>query len=147
MQDFVCTNAVSYLFRDGFIDAVVQMRSNDVVYGYRNDFAWQTYALRRVVEKYNDMVGRVRSMAQVGTIHWQAASLHIYPRHYSVIMKEILSRLEKSSTGTKDFCTRKTVVAKAVTSQGNFYARNGGPERCLREEPGHILDPEHSSAL
>src|SRR5690606_33169025 len=39
MNDFICTNAVCYFIRDGGLHAVVQMRSNDVVFGYRNDWA------------------------------------------------------------------------------------------------------------
>ena len=45
MSDFMCTNAVQYLVRDGAVHAVVQMRSNDVVFGYRNDWAWQDHVL------------------------------------------------------------------------------------------------------
>jgi len=41
-SDFMCTNAVQYMIRDGKVHAVVQMRSNDVVFGYRNDYAWQS---------------------------------------------------------------------------------------------------------
>ena len=42
-NDFICTNAVTYYIRNGSIHAVVQMRSNDVVYGYKNDYAWQLH--------------------------------------------------------------------------------------------------------
>ena len=43
MSDFICTNAVSYMIRDDELISVVQMRSNDVVYGYKNDYAWQKW--------------------------------------------------------------------------------------------------------
>jgi len=33
-NDFICTNAVSYYIREDQLCAVVQMRSNDVVFGY-----------------------------------------------------------------------------------------------------------------
>jgi thymidylate synthase len=96
MQDFICTNAVCYFLRDGQIHAVVQMRSNDFVYGYRNDFAWQKFVLDRMVLEYNHFA-RLRKIPEVsaGDIHWSAASLHIYPRHYSVIMKDVLQKLLK----------------------------------------------------
>ena len=34
-NDFICTNAVTYYIRNRRLDSVVQMRSNDVVYGYK----------------------------------------------------------------------------------------------------------------
>src|SRR5258708_5026136 len=45
-QDFMCTNAVHYSINAEHqeLDIVVQMRSNDVVFGYRNDYAWQVHA-------------------------------------------------------------------------------------------------------
>ena len=51
-NDFICTNAVSYYIRNGKIHAVVQMRSNDVVFGYKNDYAWQLYVLEQLVKVY-----------------------------------------------------------------------------------------------
>lgn len=72
MQDFVCTNAVQYLIRDDRLHAVVQMRSNDAVFGYRNDYAWQSTVLDRLAADL-DVVH--------GTITWQVGSLHVYPRH------------------------------------------------------------------
>ncbi|MGZ7196727.1 hypothetical protein ACXWOC_11115, partial [Streptococcus pyogenes] len=45
MSDFMCTNNVQYLIRDGRVHAIVNMRSNDVVFGFRNDYAWQKYVL------------------------------------------------------------------------------------------------------
>jgi thymidylate synthase len=37
MSDFICTNAVQYFIRDNELVSVVQMRSNDLVFGYKND--------------------------------------------------------------------------------------------------------------
>lgn len=76
MQDFVCTNTVHYLLRDGVVHCIVSMRSNDVVFGYRNDVQWQLHAL--------DMVcNEVRHPP--GDMIWQANSLHVYPRHFDLI--------------------------------------------------------------
>jgi len=82
MSDFVCTNAVTYFIRDDCMHAVVQMRSNDVVFGYRNDYAWQRYVLNKMVDGYND---RAISPVYEGQIIWNAASLHVYERHFHLI--------------------------------------------------------------
>ena len=43
MRDFMCTNTVQYLVRDDELVSIVNMRSNDAVYGYKNDYAWQKH--------------------------------------------------------------------------------------------------------
>ena len=86
MSDFVCTNAVQYLIRDGKIHCVVQMRSNDVVYGYRNDYAWQKYVLDKLVTDYNAWQhGTSFPTVTAGDITWQVGSLHVYSRHFKMI--------------------------------------------------------------
>lgn len=76
MSDFMCTNAVTYKLDGALLHAVIQMRSNDAVFGYKNDYAWQRYVLHQLAKDLN---------VSVGTIYWQVASLHIYPRHFHLI--------------------------------------------------------------
>lgn len=76
MSDFMCTNAVIYKIDSGYLHAIVQMRSNDAVFGYKNDYAWQRYVLEKMAKDLNVMIG---------DIYWQVASLHIYPRHFHLI--------------------------------------------------------------
>ena len=75
-NDFICTNAVTYYIRDDKLQSVVQMRSNDVVYGYKNDYAWQQYVLSHVAED----VG-----VETGQITWQVQNLHVYERHFDLV--------------------------------------------------------------
>lgn len=81
-KDFICTNVVQYMIRDGRLNAIVQMRSNDAVFGYRNDYAWQRVVLSRLVR---DLKLRGLTNLKMGTITWQVGSLHIYPRHYPLL--------------------------------------------------------------
>lgn len=91
-QDFMCTNAVHYSVNPSArtLDVVVQMRSNDVVFGYRNDYAWQVHAAEAILE---DLRRDWRDL-ELGIIMWQAASLHVYPRHYALLR-------EAAESGTK----------------------------------------------
>ena len=82
MSDFICTNAVQYLIRDNKVDCIVQMRSNDVVFGYRNDYAWQKHVLHKLTNEINFFANQQYS---VGNIHWQVGSLHVYERHFKFI--------------------------------------------------------------
>mgnify|MGYP000957819089 FL=1 len=90
-NDFICTNAVTYYLRDGAIHAVVQMRSNDVVFGYKNDYAWQRYVLEKLVDDYNHFYlseaadADYRKEMEVGNIIWQVQNLHVYERHFHLV--------------------------------------------------------------
>jgi len=75
-SDFICTNAVTYYKRNGLLDCVVQMRSNDVIYGYRNDFAWQQTVLKRLCQDLQ---------CYAGNIIWQVQNLHVYERHFKLV--------------------------------------------------------------
>jgi thymidylate synthase len=77
MSDFMCTNAVQYMIRDDQLVAVVQMRSNDVVFGYRNDYAWQKYVA--------DMLTRDLGLDVEPKIIWHVGSLHVYERHFNLV--------------------------------------------------------------
>jgi thymidylate synthase len=81
MSDFMCTNAVQYLIRDGKVHALVYMSSNDAVFGYKNDYAWQKHVLQQLVSDLNDNWIHV----EVGNIYWNVASMHVYERHFHLI--------------------------------------------------------------
>ncbi len=76
MSDFMCTNAVQYLIRDNVLNVVVQMRSNDVVYGYRNDWAWQDHVASLLQNALN---------CDDRKIIWCVGSLHVYERHFDLV--------------------------------------------------------------
>lgn len=75
-SDFMCTNAVQYMIRDGQVNAVVQMRSNDLIFGYKGDRHWQASVLSGVA-KYLGL--------PVGKIIWNAGSAHVYERHFYLV--------------------------------------------------------------
>lgn len=80
-HDFMCTNTVQYVIRGGKLYAIVNMRSNDVIFGYRNDYAWQLYVLEK-------LFGRLKQKYQhleMGTIYWQTGSLHVYERDFYLL--------------------------------------------------------------
>lgn len=75
-SDFMCTNAVQYVIREGVLDCIVQMRSNDLWAGYRNDRAWQDYVLGNLSKDLG---------VPKGKIHWQVGSLHVYEAQFYLI--------------------------------------------------------------
>jgi thymidylate synthase len=81
-NDFICTNAVAYYIRNSTLHSVVQMRSNDVVFGYKNDYAWQREVMSRICLDYYSETG---SHIVPGTMHWQVQNLHVYERHFHLV--------------------------------------------------------------
>ena len=76
MSDFICTNSVAYYIRNGKLDCCVQMRSNDVVYGYKNDYAWQQHVLEELAYDLH---------IEAGKMIWQVQNLHVYEKHFDLI--------------------------------------------------------------
>ena len=64
------------MIRDDKVHAVVQMRSNDVWAGYRNDVAWQNHVLGKLANDIGVLPG---------DIYWNAGSLHCYERDFYLI--------------------------------------------------------------
>ena len=80
-NDFICTNAVTYYIRHNTLHATVQMRSNDVMFGYRNDYAWQ----KHVFDMLRDDLYYQGVPLEPGHIHWQVQNLHVYERHFDLV--------------------------------------------------------------
>jgi len=81
MNDHMCTTHCQYFIRDNKLESHVYMRSNDAVFGYNNDYAWQWYVTERMLR---DLRNRFPTL-QLGEMTWNVGSLHVYPRHYSLL--------------------------------------------------------------
>jgi thymidylate synthase len=90
MSDFICTNSVNYfirkdLYKTGYsytkkehLVAIVQMRSNDAIFGYKNDFYWQMYVAKKLCKELEIPEENI-------ILIWNAASLHVYERHFYLV--------------------------------------------------------------
>jgi thymidylate synthase len=75
-NDFICTNAQTVYIRDNKLHMVCQMRSNDVVFGYKNDYAWAKYLMKEFCDALN---------VEIGDLYWQVMNLHVYARHFHMV--------------------------------------------------------------
>jgi len=82
MSDFICTNNVQYFLRDGQLHALVYMRSNDAIFGYKNDYAWQKHVHENLLVAINN---RLSSHYGLGHMMWNVGSLHVYERHFHLV--------------------------------------------------------------
>lgn len=80
-SDFMCTNTVQLLIRDNKLTYIVNMRSNDVIMGYRNDWAWHDYVQKLAVTSLN----RYDLKLEAGPIIWHADSLHVYDKQFYLL--------------------------------------------------------------
>jgi thymidylate synthase len=66
------------------------MRSNDVIFGYKNDYAWQYYVLEKLRAdlNYRNMIFYKADGPhdiEQGNIYWQVMNLHVYDRHFHLV--------------------------------------------------------------
>lgn len=94
MSDFICTNNVQYFIRDNQLITSVNMRSNDAVFGYNNDFAWQKHVRDKLID---DLETDTYNRYEAGPIYWNVGSLHVYERHFGLIKKEIEKEDERQN--------------------------------------------------
>lgn len=76
MSDFICTDSVQYFIRSGKLVAHVRMRSNDLVFGYKGDYAWQRYVQTILAQDLG---------VDIGDLIWTVGSAHVYERHLHMI--------------------------------------------------------------
>jgi len=86
-SDFICTNAQTFYIRGGKLHMVSQMRSNDVVFGYKNDYAWAQYLMDRFVRMWNNLEAIYSKHGEItkGDLIWQVMNLHVYERHFNLV--------------------------------------------------------------
>jgi thymidylate synthase len=83
MKDFCCTYYNQFFIRDNKLISIYNMRSNDAIYGYLNDLAWACYVYQQL---YTELLKTYPNL-QIGEIIWQAASFHVYERHFELLEK------------------------------------------------------------
>jgi len=85
-SDFICTNAQTFYIRDNILHMVSQMRSNDVVFGYKNDYAWAQHLMDKLVDDYNALAYvHKKAPIEKGVLTWQVMNLHVYERHFDLV--------------------------------------------------------------
>ena len=77
-KDVSCTLSLQFILRNGKLDLITTMRSNDIIWGLPNDMFFFT------------MIQEMLSIeldVELGSYYHQINSLHIYKRHYGLMRK------------------------------------------------------------
>ena len=85
MSDFICTEVVQYFIRNNELIACVKMRSNDAIFGYKGDLAWQKEIQMTLLSRLNFVYPDLK----LGPIIWNAGSIHVYSRHFHLITQKV----------------------------------------------------------
>jgi len=85
MSDFMCTFSTQYFIRNNKLDTLVYMRSNDSIFGFKNDLGWQTHVSNKLIRD----LSKTYPSIEMNPIIWHAGNLHIYSRHYKLIEEYI----------------------------------------------------------
>jgi hypothetical protein len=78
-RDYPCNNWLHFIIRDDKLHLNVGVRSNDLVFGFSHVdfFGWSV-----LLELMANWVG-----VGMGTINWNATSMHIYERHFGMMQQ------------------------------------------------------------
>jgi thymidylate synthase len=78
-QDFMCTYSTQQFIRNNKLIYCVLMRSNDAVFGYRNDYAWHKFIAHKLLVDLSENGIKLEDEPE---LIWTAASLHVYEQHF-----------------------------------------------------------------
>ena len=96
MSDFMCTYNTQVMIRNNELHYIVNMRSNDVWAGYKNDRFWHNYVHDQLMHDLKQTYPNLKK----GNLYWNAASLHIYEsqfyllEHYSKTGEHSITKAE-----------------------------------------------------
>jgi len=88
-SDFTCTINTQHFIRRGMLHYIVNMRSNDALFGlHAGDLPWHGYVFNKMLADLNKyQKDNHKEAIQPGDIFWNAGSLHIYERHFDLLTK------------------------------------------------------------
>lgn len=77
--DTPCNVALNFYIKDNKLDLTIFARSIDLWYGFGND----QYCFAKLMEKVSH-----ETNYKIGQMHWHITNLHIYPRHYDMLLEK-----------------------------------------------------------
>ncbi len=84
-KDLACVNTVQFLIRNNKLDAIISMRSNDMIWGLPYDI----YLFTMLQELLSVELG-----VELGMYYHNVGSMHIYDRHFNLAQDMLLEEKE-----------------------------------------------------
>lgn len=91
-HDFTCTTHTQHFINNkNELIYIVNMRSNDAIFGLQNDYCWHNYVYFTMLSDLRKYYPNIK----IGKIYWNVGSMHVYSRHWN-LLKDICLEYEKS---------------------------------------------------
>jgi thymidylate synthase len=111
MSDFICCTSVQYFIRGKHLIAKVDFRSNDAVFGYKNDYAWQRFVHEKLLADLQEKMPDL----ELGPMIWNVGSLHVYERHFYLVEYFLLTgKWDATKSEVDKHIGRGTTVAELI---------------------------------
>lgn len=81
MSDFMCTNNVQILIRNNKLNYILNQRSCDSIFGFKNDIYWAKFVHNKILEDLKEDYPEL----ELGDLIHQVGSLHVYERHFELV--------------------------------------------------------------
>lgn len=89
IKDFPCTMYAQFFLRNRQLEMHVHMRSNDLVWGFRNDFPFFSNVQQWVARELDRQIGSRCKSIYAGALIHNAGSMHVYERHWKALQEHI----------------------------------------------------------
>lgn len=90
-KDIPCTLSLQFLLRNGVLNTVVTMRSQDIVLG----FTYDVFTFSMISKAVQLLLADRGVQSELGTLYLTAGSLHLYERHYDDVQQEWFDASER----------------------------------------------------
>ena len=125
-RDIACVNTVQFLVRKGRVDAIVNMRSNDLIWGLPYDIF--------IFTMLQEILSLELNLA-IGNYYHNVGSMHIYERHYSLAKSMLNYRIEnvinepkmESLEGLNIFIEYEELIRKGRVNRQDLYKLDVDP--------------------
>ena len=107
-RDHPCTMSLQFLIRNEHLNLIWNMRSSDLVFGFCNDMFCASMILQLMLNELDEMDLRL------GDITFNLGSLHVYERHFKMIMKVSKFWNDPSKVAGETFILDKNITQQSL---------------------------------
>ena len=107
-KDHPCTMSLQFLIRNEHLHLIWNMRSSDLVFGFCNDMFCAGMILQLMLNELDEMDLRL------GDITFNLGSLHVYERHFKMIIKASKFWNDPSKVAGETFILDKNITQQSL---------------------------------
>ena len=107
-KDHPCTMSLQFLIRNEHLHLIWNMRSSDIVFGFCNDMFCASMILQLMLNEFDEMDLRL------GDITFNLGSLHVYERHFKMIIKASKFWNDPSKVAGETFILDKNITQQSL---------------------------------